>query len=54
MLLAFLSSLVSKYQCYVKYKRAVYELQSLSDRQLSDMGIARCDIYKVAQGDCHA
>ena len=54
MLLTLLSALVTKYRCYVKYKRLTVELQSLTDRQLSDMGIARCDIYKVAKGACHA
>jgi uncharacterized protein YjiS (DUF1127 family) len=32
-----------------KYNRTVKELRSLSDRELSDIGIIRCDIKSVAR-----
>ena len=31
------------------YKQAVFELNELSDRDLADIGIARCDIPAVAR-----
>ena len=31
-----------------RYKEAVRELQRLSDRDLADIGIMRCDIHEVA------
>lgn len=31
------------------YKKTVRELSSLSDHELSDIGIARCDIYAIAR-----
>ncbi|WP_241560089.1 DUF1127 domain-containing protein [Solirhodobacter olei] len=30
------------------YRQTVWELQTLSDNDLSDLGIARCDIHRVA------
>jgi len=34
---------------YVQYRQTVRELTSLSNRQLSDLGIARADIKAVAR-----
>lgn len=31
-------------------RRTTVELSRLSDRELSDLGIARCDINRVARG----
>lgn len=31
------------------YRTSVRELQNLSDRELSDLGIARCDIARIAR-----
>lgn len=33
-----------------KARRTFKELSQLSDRELSDIGIARCDIYQVSKG----
>lgn len=30
-------------------RRTMNELNSLSDRALSDLGISRCDIYRIAK-----
>jgi uncharacterized protein YjiS (DUF1127 family) len=32
-----------------RYKTTVRELLSLSDRELSDIGISRCDIRRIAK-----
>jgi uncharacterized protein YjiS (DUF1127 family) len=32
-----------------KLRRTVRELAALSDRELSDIGLSRCDIYNVAK-----
>ena len=34
-----------------KIKRTVRELSLLNDKELSDIGISRCDIYQVALGN---
>ncbi len=51
MLLDFFKTLGQKIEKANKCRRAVFELQSLNDRQLRDMGIYRCDIHRVACGD---
>ena len=33
-----------------KYRQTVRELSALSDRDLSDIGLSRCDIVSVAKG----
>jgi len=33
-----------------RLRRAVRELNALTDRDLADIGISRCDIRKVANG----
>ena len=38
-----------KYRAMVQ--STIKELQRLSDNELHDIGIARCDIYSVANGD---
>ncbi len=32
-----------------KIKQTIRELHSLNDRELADIGITRCDIYRVAR-----
>ena len=34
-----------------KVNSTIKELSRLSDRELNDMGLSRCDIYSVAYGD---
>lgn len=34
-----------------RIRNTVRELSALTDKDLSDIGIARCDIYAVARGD---
>jgi len=38
-----------RYQRWQLYSRTVAELQSLTNRDLADLGIARCDIPRVAR-----
>ena len=42
-------TLKSRYSSWKRYSRTVSELQSLSDRDLADLGIARCDIPRLAR-----
>jgi uncharacterized protein YjiS (DUF1127 family) len=32
-----------------KYRRTVHELERLTNRDLADLGIARCDIERIAR-----
>lgn len=41
--------LKSRYSTWKRYSRTVAELESLSNRELSDLGIARSDIPKLAR-----
>ncbi|MDE2444729.1 MAG: DUF1127 domain-containing protein [Alphaproteobacteria bacterium] len=41
--------LKSRINTWKRYNRTVSELQSLSNRELSDLGIARSDISRVAK-----
>ena len=34
------------------YRNTVFELSQCSDRDLSDLGIARCDIRRLARESC--
>ena len=36
-------------RAYSEYRRAKRELYNLSDRELSDIGISRCDIETIAK-----
>lgn len=47
------SKLVSYYQHRKQVKKTINELSSLSNRELSDMGISRCDIHSIANGTFH-
>lgn len=40
--------LKKRYDAYKKYKTTMTELSNLTDRELSDIGISRCDIPHVA------
>ena len=37
-------------QQWKRYGRVVQELSRFSDRELADIGIARCDIDRIASG----
>lgn len=38
---------MAKWSDHVAKKKTIGELHRLSDRELSDIGIARCDIYRA-------
>jgi len=40
-------------QHWKRYGRVVQELSRLSERELADIGIARCDIDRIARGQFH-
>jgi uncharacterized protein YjiS (DUF1127 family) len=42
-------SLKSRYSTWKRYSRTVRELESLSSRELADLGIARGDIHRLAR-----
>lgn len=41
--------ILSKVRAYLKYRESVRELSALSDRQLSDIGVARGQIESTAR-----
>ena len=41
--------LLSKLRAYMKYRESIRELSALSDRQLSDIGMARGQIEATAR-----
>jgi uncharacterized protein YjiS (DUF1127 family) len=45
----FVSYILSKIRAYKLYRETVRELAQLSDRELTDLGIARFDIARVAR-----
>lgn len=45
----FVSYILSKIRAYMLYRETVRELALLSDRELSDLGLARFDIARVAR-----
>ena len=42
-------SLKSRYSSWKRYSRTLQELDSLSNRDLADLGIARADIPRLAR-----
>ena len=50
----FTSVLLSKIREYLRYRETVRELSQLSDRDLSDLGIARYDISRIARAAAFA
>ena len=44
-----LATLAQKFQSGRRYRLSIRELQQLSDRELSDLGIMRSDIESVAR-----
>jgi len=45
-----LSRILRFVQDWKRYGRVVQELSRLSDRELADIGITRCDIDRIARG----
>jgi uncharacterized protein YjiS (DUF1127 family) len=45
----FMSFVLSKVQRWLTYRETVRELESLSERELSDLGIGRTDIRDIAR-----
>ena len=43
-------SIAKKIEQYNRYRRTVVELSNLTNRDLADIGIARCDIPRIAAG----
>jgi uncharacterized protein YjiS (DUF1127 family) len=41
--------IATKIAKYNRYRRTVIELSNLTNRDLADIGISRCDIPRVAQ-----
>lgn len=46
-----LTSIFRFFQAWKRYGETVEELSHLSDRELADMGISRCDIPRIARGN---
>ena len=46
-LLNYISKKIAEYN---RYRRTVIELSNLTNRDLADIGIARCDIPNIAAG----
>jgi uncharacterized protein YjiS (DUF1127 family) len=42
-------TLKTRYTAWKKYSRTVTELEALSNRELSDLGLSRTDISRVAR-----
>ena len=53
MLLTLVSLVQDNIKSYLRYRRTVYELNQLTARDLSDLGINRCDIEFVAWNSAH-
>jgi len=45
-----LEKIAKKIEQYNRYRRTVIELSNLTNRDLADIGIARCDIPRIAAG----
>jgi uncharacterized protein YjiS (DUF1127 family) len=45
----FVSYILAKVQAYFRYRETVRELSLLSDRELTDLGIARVQIDSIAR-----
>lgn len=42
-------NIMNKIRSYQKYRRTVRELSVLTDRELRDLGLNRCDILAIAR-----
>jgi uncharacterized protein YjiS (DUF1127 family) len=48
-MLGFTEKLTKSYKRYRAYRATVWELNTLDDRELADLGIARADIGRLAR-----
>jgi uncharacterized protein YjiS (DUF1127 family) len=48
-MLVLFSILLRKWREYTTFRRTQYELNGLTDRDLHDLGVARCDIEFIAR-----
>jgi uncharacterized protein YjiS (DUF1127 family) len=49
MLLTLIANIQKAIKKYMEYRTTVYELNRLTDRDLNDLGIHRCDIEFIAR-----
>lgn len=49
MLLTLVATVQRKIKQWIEYRKTVYELNHLTNRDLRDLGIARCDIEFIAR-----
>jgi len=48
-MLAIFSIILRKWNEYATFRKTQYELNGLTDRDLRDLGVARCDIEFIAR-----
>ena len=46
---SFVASVIARYRAHKAYRQRLRELESLDDREMSDLGIARADIRWLAR-----
>ena len=46
---SFVASVIARYRAYKAYRQRLRELDSLDDREMSDLGISRADIHWLAR-----
>jgi uncharacterized protein YjiS (DUF1127 family) len=51
---ALITSIVRRYQAWRRYETVRRELSHLTDRELTDIGITRSDIERIASGEAHS
>jgi uncharacterized protein YjiS (DUF1127 family) len=49
MLITLIANIQRAFKKYMEYRTTVYELNRLTDRDLTDLGIHRCDIEFIAR-----
>jgi uncharacterized protein YjiS (DUF1127 family) len=47
--MASIKTIAEKFDAWLRYREAVRELSQMSDHELRDIGIHRCDIESVAR-----
>lgn len=49
MIMKFIMEIAERMNKTAKMRRTIQELERLSNRELSDIGISRCDIHRIAK-----